>query len=236
MLKKFLVCGAVVLLFAASGCTVGDNSEMYIPTIEALQAVATESAASFSNQQEELMSEKSELEADLATSKSEIEGFQTNAAELQSEIALLEDSLNDLEGQIFDLRSEKSVAESTARSYKDLFLANTGDEVGEFVLCGNALDTEFGYENKVTMRQELAEYLAKDTSINPNTITTQHQMIWSNTDDGLIKVFMGGYMYPFIVRFENPDFGSQNSVYSLTSGCYSDFPALEANLLAISDE
>lgn len=164
----------------------------------------------------------------------EVENLESNNSDLQDEISSLQDELTDNETVIFnlntELENEKSAKESEEQKVEDLydvFLATTGDQMGEFVLCTDAYNEQFKYIDKLSMRTELEEYVAGYTGVNPSSVSSTHQMIWSNTDDGLIKVFAGGYMYPFIVRFENPNFGAKNSVYSLTSGCYVDFPALE---------
>lgn len=223
------MCCLLILTVFIAGCIPPRAETVYIPTID-----------SYENTISSISSEKSNLEVSNIELTDKIANLQNQLADITQTNIELEEKVNTYEAQITALEDEKkelkaqnTKIEKRVSSLHNLFLRTTGEPVGKYVFCSDAFATQFAYIDKLSMRKELVDYMARDSNINPNSITSEHHMIWSNTDDGLIKIFSGGYMYPYIVRFENEEFGAKNSVYSLTSGCYVDFPDLEKSLLSI---
>lgn len=213
----------IIVAFVIGACSLSGSPEEvvdYLPTIEALDIQIEESLAEneeLLTKNEDLASNNEDLESDIDT--------------LNERIVEFEDIITDLEEEVDAKKREKALEKTKAINLYKLFTRDDGDDVGEFVLCGAAFETEFAYIDKLSMRTQLEEYNADATGVNIQSVSSQHQMIWSNSDDGLIKVYSGGYMYPFIVRFEDDDDWMQDAVYSLTSGCYVDFPELERLIL-----
>lgn len=214
----------ILFVFAVllSNCGEKPPAIDYLPTVSALETQVAKNIMVLSTKETELESmvyENESLDEALAAEKDIASTLTASEAELSEQLLSMSDDVEALKAMV--------------QEYYDLFVAVQGDNQGEFVFCTYAFEESFAYIDKVSMRTELAQYMASITDVNEDSIQTQHQMIWGNTDDGLIKVFAGGYMYPFIVRFENKDFGTEDSVYSLTSGCFVDFPVLEENFLSV---
>lgn len=165
----------------------------------------------------------------------------TKEAELLTEVNTLQTQLDALQTSVADLTAEKdaavkrantatadkSSAEKKAASYKSLFTYENSDSEGEYIFCEDAFSTSFAYVDKVSMRKELIKYLAKKKGLNPDFISSEHSLMWSNVSDGLLKLRGGGYMYPYFVSFEDSDFGRLDYVLDLTYSCFLDFPMLE---------
>jgi len=214
-LSFFLFVAAFLLIGGCSNQVVID----YLPTITA-----------YETQVAEHQTEAAELEADFN------DAIENNQA-LEDTVATLEATITEMQEEADDLSAENASLLEQATAFYDLLVVNSeNDTIGEYVLCTHAFETEFAYIDKVSMRKELANYLAEANDWNVDTIETEHQMIWSNSDDGLIRVYANGYLYPYIVMFENSDIGYKNSTYSLGGHCFADFPALEENILAIQGE
>ena len=202
----------LLVVFLLVGCSSKENSA-YVATVTSL---SDEAIANLEEQNQLLLDENSALEERVAELESDLESK-------DAELVVLED----LPEQITLLENENTEIQSRVDALQDILVREDGDIVGEFVFCGFAFGTDFAYIDKVSMRKELEEYEAQISGVNPSSITSTHQMIWTNSDDGIIKIYAGGYMYPYIVRFNDEDDWMQSSVYSLTSGCYVDFPAME---------
>jgi hypothetical protein len=165
----------------------------------------------------------------------------TREAELLGEVTTLQTQLDELQANMTDLTAErdaavkkantataeKSSAEKKAGSFKALFTYENGDSEGEYIFCADAFSTSFAYVDKVSMRKELIKYLAKKKDLNPDYISSEHSLMWSNVSDGLLKLQGGGYMYPYFVSFEDSDFGRPDYVLDLTYSCFLDFPMME---------
>ncbi len=155
--------------------------------------------------------------------------FAGREAELQSEIAALKAQLADVE----TLKEERDAAVAKADKYYSMFVVEDADSEGDYIFCEHAFDTSFGYADKVSMRMELIKYLARLRGYNPEAMSSEHQTIWSNADDIIVRVNGAGYMFPFLVRFGDGGLGHLDAVFDLTNGCYVDFPYLEAKFLSV---
>ena len=226
MRRHCTIAVCVIFLLLLTGCKSTESIEE--PTSEPIDYVSTVEALQSEN--ETATKSNDDMQEHIEDLENQITDLQGQLTALEEDIAENELTITTLNDEVEDELSQKENEQKKAKALYDIFIAVTGDQMGEYVLCTDAYEDRFEYENKLSMRTELEEYVAGYTGVNPNSVSSTHQMIWSNTDDGLIKVFAGGYMYPFIVRFENPDFGAKNSVYSLTSGCYVDFPTLEQEI------
>lgn len=226
-MKKLLQSLVVIISVILSGCSEVSSTvgrDYYVPTIEAYEVKINTLETRNNDTGKELQDAKKEIEELILKNKLLTEGTD----DLQVE--------NDqLKLQIDNITQELNKSKFKVTSLTQLFLRNSTEGVGNFVFCSAAFKTEFAYIDKLSMRLELVDYMAKDSSINKDSITSEHHMIWSNTDDGQINIYAGGYMYPYIVRFKDEELGSENSVYSLTSGCYVDFPVLEAKFSQSTD-
>ncbi|NSW52190.1 MAG: hypothetical protein HPY85_06775 [Anaerolineae bacterium] len=214
----------ILFVFAVFLSSCGEKPPIidYSPTISALETQVARNIVVLSTKETELESMMYENES--------LDEALTAEKEIVSTLAASEAELSD---QLLEKNDDGEALRAMVQEYHDLFMAVQGDKQGEYVFCTYAFERTFAYIDKVSMRTELAQYVASVMGINADSIQTQHQMIWGNTDDGLIKVFAGGYMYPFIVRFEDAEFGTEDSVYSLASGCFVDYPALEENFLSV---
>jgi hypothetical protein len=163
-------------------------------------------------------------EADLVA---QINALQTQLDELQSKVTNLTAEKDAALVKANNAAADKNSAERTASSFKSLFTYEKGDSEGEYIFCEDAFSTSFAYVDKVSMRKELIKYLAKKKGLNPDFISSEHNLMWSNVSDGLLKLQGGGYMYPYFVSFEDSDFGRPDYVFDLTYSCYLDFPMLE---------
>jgi len=154
-------------------------------------------------------------------------------AALQAEIDTLQTQISDLKIAQAALSEERDTAVEKADKYHSMFIMEEGDDEGDYIFCENAFQISFGYADKVSMRMELIKYLANLRDYNPESMTSEHQTIWSNADDIIVRVHGGGYMFPFLVRFADGGLGHLDAVYDLTYGCYVDFPYLERQFLSI---
>jgi len=152
---------------------------------------------------------------------------------LQTEITRLQTELSSVQNQLVSLKDERDAAVEKADKLYSMFVVENGDDEGDFIFCEEAFETSFGYADKVSMRMELIKYLAKIRGYNPDAMSSEHQTIWSNADDIIVRVNGGGYMFPFIVRFGQGGLGNLDAVYDLTRGCYVDFPYLEKQFLSV---
>ena len=152
---------------------------------------------------------------------------------LQAEIASLKAELSDTQNQQQSLKDERDAAVRKADKYYSMFIVENADDEGDYIFCEQAFETSFGYADKVSMRMELIKYLAKLRGYNPEAMSSEHQTIWSNADDIIVRVNGAGYMFPFLVRFGDGGLGHLDAVYDLTNGCYVDFPYLEAQFLSV---
>ncbi|MEL7645975.1 MAG: bZIP transcription factor [Anaerolineaceae bacterium] len=152
---------------------------------------------------------------------------------LQAENAGLKAELSNLQNQQQSLIDERDTAVDKADKYYSMFIVENADDEGDFIFCEQAFETSFGYADKVSMRMELIKYLAKLRGYNPEAMSSEHQTIWSNADDIIVRVNGAGYMFPFLVRFGDGGLGHLDAVYDLTNGCYVDFPYLEAQFLSV---
>ncbi len=152
---------------------------------------------------------------------------------LQAEIASLKAQVTDLQNQQQSLKDERDAAVEKADKYYSMFIVENADDEGDYIFCEQAFETSFGYADKVSMRMELIKYLANLRDYNPEAMSSEHQTIWSNADDIIVRVNGGGYMFPFLVRFGDGGLGNLDAVYDLTNGCYVDFPYLEAQFLSV---
>jgi len=152
---------------------------------------------------------------------------------LQTEITRLQTELSSVQNQLVSLKDERDAAVEKADKLYSMFVVENGDDEGDFIFCEEAFETSFGYADKVSMRMELIKYLAKIRGYNPDAMSSEHQTIWSNADDIIVRVNGGGYMFPFLVRFGQGGLGNLDAVYDLTRGCYVDFPYLEKQFLSV---
>lgn len=154
-------------------------------------------------------------------------------AALQSELDGLTANMTNLQNQQEALEAERDAAVEKADKYYSMFIVENADDEGDYIFCEQAFETSFGYADKVSMRMELIKYLAKLRGYNPEAMSSEHQTIWSNADDIIVRVNGAGYMFPFLVRFGDGGLGQLDAVYDLTNGCYVDFPDLEAQFLSV---
>lgn len=155
--------------------------------------------------------------------------FAGREAELQSEIAALKAQLADVE----TLKEERDAAVAKADKYYSMFVVENADSEGDYIFCEHAFDTSFGYADKVSMRMELIKYLARLRGYNPESMSSEHQTLYSTADDIIVKVRGGGYMFMFLVRYGEGGLGYHDAVFDLINGCYVDFPYLEAKFLSV---
>lgn len=154
-------------------------------------------------------------------------------AALQGELDGLTANMTNLQNQQEALEAERDAAVEKADKYYSMFIVENADDEGDYIFCEQAFETSFGYADKVSMRMELIKYLAKLRGYNPEAMSSEHQTIWSNADDIIVRVNGAGYMFPFLVRFGDGGLGQLDAVYDLTNGCYVDFPYLEAQFLSV---
>ncbi|HOA21996.1 MAG TPA: hypothetical protein PKL82_05855 [Anaerolineaceae bacterium] len=154
-------------------------------------------------------------------------------AALQTEITGLKADLSGILDQQRSLVDQRDAAVAKADKYYSMFVVENADDEGDFIFCEQAFETSFGYADKVSMRMELIKYLAKLRGYNPEAMSSEHQTIWSNADDIIVRVNGAGYMFPFLVRFGDGGLGNLDAVYDLTGGCYVDFPYLEEQFLSV---
>ncbi len=152
---------------------------------------------------------------------------------LEAEIAGLKADLNGIVSQQQSIVDQRDAAVEKADKYYSMFVVENADDEGDFIFCEQAFETSFGYADKVSMRMELIKYLANLRGYNPEAMSSEHQTIWSNADDIIVRVNGAGYMFPFLVRFGDGGLGNLDAVYDLTGGCYVDFPYLEEQFLSV---
>lgn len=206
-MKKLNLLIFIVLILCFSACAgLSSVSVDYQSTLTALESASTA-------RETELLSQISTLQSENEKLTASVNGLTTarDSAEKKANTAT----------------TEKNNALKKADALESLFLFETGDDEGEYIFCKDAFSTSFAYVDKVSMRKELIKYLANKKSLNPDYISSEHSLMWSNVSDGLLKLQGGGYMYPYFVSFEDLDFGRPDYVFDLTYSCYLDFPVLE---------
>ena len=157
---------------------------------------------------------------------------------LQRDVQELEDQIEDLQSQLDDAEVGLNGLGEMVVEYEEILMGEYYDEDGLMVLCADAFDVSFGYVDRLSMRKQLVQYVydqytADGYTVNFNTISSEHQQIWTDEQDALVKIHILDYLEPYVVTFENPEYDIYSAVYSVRWQCFVDHPVLEARYLAL---
>ena len=239
-MRKTIPILCVFLIFSLSACfpQVAQSPQVdYSPT---LTSYAVE-VMSLQRNVQELETQKQTLTTEKEALNLQITQLQTQAAqsaESAARITELEDQIEDLQSQLDDAEVGLNGLGEMVAEYEEILMGEYSDEDGLLILCENAFDVSFGYVDRLSMRKQLVQYVFDeytkwDYDVNINTMSSEHQQIWTDENDALIKVNVLEYLEPFVVTFDNPEYDIHSAVYSVRYQCFVDYPLLEARYLAL---
>ncbi|HNW95110.1 MAG TPA: hypothetical protein PKL60_02875 [Anaerolineaceae bacterium] len=239
-MRKTLPMLCIFMGFTLSACfpqTAQEPQVDYSPTL-----------SSYAVEVNSLQRDIQDLEADKQALTTEKEALVAQITQLQSQAAQSAESaarITELEGQVDNLQSQLNDAQAglngfgaMVAGYEEILMGEYYDEDGLMVLCPDAFDVSFGYVDRVSMRKQLVDYIYNQYvndgyTVDINTITSEHQQIWTDEQDALVKIHILDFLEPFMVTFENPEYGIYSAVYSVRWQCFVDHPVLEARYLAL---
>ena len=239
-MRKTLPILCVFVIFALSAC--------FPQAAQAPQVDYSPTLTSFAVEVSTLQRDLQDLEAEKQTLTTEKEALKAQISELQAQVAQSAESaarITELEGQVGDLQSQADDAQAglnglgeMVTAYEEVLMGEYEDEDGLMLLCPEAFDVNFGYVDRVSMRKQLVQfvfdqYTSEGYTVDINTITSEHQQIWTDEDDALVKIHVLDYLEPYVVTFDNPDYSIHSAVYSVRWQCFVDHPTLEAHYLAL---
>jgi len=239
-MRKTIPILCVFLIFSLSACfpQVAQSPQVdYSPT---LTSYAVE-VMSLQRNVQELETQKQTLTTEKEALNLQITQLQTQAAqsaESAARITELEDQIEDLQSQLDDAEVGLNGLGEMVAEYEEILMGEYYDEDGLMVLCADAFDVTFGYIDRVSMRKQLVDYVYNQYvndgyTVDVNTVTSEHQQIWTDEQDALVKIHILDFLEPFMVTFENPEYGIYSAVYSVRWQCFVDHPVLEARYLAL---
>ena len=241
-MHKTLPILCVFVIFALSACfpQAAQTPQVdYSPTL-------TSYAVEVSTLQRDLQ----DLQAQKQSLTTEKEALAAQITQLQAQAALSADSaarVTELESQAADLESQLDDAQvglnglaAKVAEYENILMGEYSDDDGLLIFCEDAFDVSFGYVDRLSMRKQLVQYVFDEYTkweydVNIDTISSEHQQIWTDENDALIKINVLEYLEPFVVTFDNPEYDIHSAVYSVRYQCFVDYPMLEARYLALHE-
>lgn len=239
-MKKVLPIFCVFILLTISACfpqAAQAPQVDYSPTLTSFAVEVSNLKRDLQDLQvekERLMAEKSDLSGQIADLQAQVA---QNAA-AAARVTELEGKLTDLQRQLGDAQDALAGYEDIIAAYEEIFNGEYYDEDGLLIFCEDAFNVSFGYVDRVSMRKQLVQYvfdqyIADGYEVDINTISSEHQQIWTDENDALIKIHLLDYLEPFVVTFDNPEYDIHSAVYSVRFQCFADYPLLEERYLAL---
>jgi len=233
-----ILCILISLIMAACIPQAAQTPQVdYSPTLTAYAVEVSNLQRDLQDLEAQKQSLTSEKEA-LAAQITQLQAQAAQTAESAARVTELEGEIGDLQNQLDDAQAGVMVQAGMLDGYEEILLGEYYDDDGLLILCEDAFNVSFGYVDRVSMRKQLVDYVydqytTDGYTVDKATMTSEHQQIWTDENDALVKIHVLDYLEPYVVTFDNPDYDIHSAVYSVRWQCFADYPLLEARYLSL---